>query len=589
LCTEVYTGESVLHILGVHDGHNSSAALLEDGKTTWAIQEERMVNRKNEPGLPYKAIEHIVRNTAEDLDKVVLATNFIHEADWYRKQDFWEKGKKDYYLNKVTWPFKKRFSSYFVNRLRDRKRELGKWLAHLGMPGWDETNIQSVEHHLAHAASAYYGGGFTPDEEVVIFTADGSGDGLSATVSWGDGLAGEIRRWSQSTRDESIGEIYSLTTYYLGFRPWEHEYKLMGMAPYSRVDEGILRGLNKLIYVDKGRFNTTMSADFAYEYLKKLYYRKRFDTICATIQFWFEEMMTRWIKSSLEEFLPSGYGPVKIACAGGDYMNVKANMSIAAMEEVKDIFITPSAGDESTSIGAAMEVYADYCWQHGENPLRKITPFGPLYLGPQADPLLIEESLKNQETGHWQVHVEDNVEKYVAELLEEDKIVARCSGRCEFGARALGNRTIMANSQNQDNITELNARIKHRDFWMPFTPSVMYEERLRLVDNPKNIEANYMIMAFNSLPDGQRELKAAMHPYDLTIRPQQVRREWNPSYWETLRQWHRVSGCGGFLNTSFNLHGFPIVKDSRLALHTMKYSGLEYLIVDDHVVQKIGD
>ena len=583
--TEVYTGESDLYILGVHDGHNSSAALLKDGIITWAIQEERMCNRKNEPGIPYSAIKHIGQQMTDNFDVVVLATNFIHEADWYRKQEFWERGKKDWYINKVTWPFKKRFNPYFKNRLRDRKRELGKYLAFLGFPGWDETNIQSVEHHTAHAASAYYGSHYMDDDEIVIFTADGSGDGLSATVS--DGLNGEMHRVSASTRDESIGEIYSLTTYYLGFRAWEHEYKLMGMAPYSKVDEGILRGLNKLIHVKNGKFHATQSADFAYDYLKKLYYRKRFDSICATIQFWFEEMMKRWIISSFDTFLRPSEIPVKIACAGGDYMNVKANMLIAAMDEIEDLFITPSAGDESTSIGAAMKIYADYCFEHGMNPMKEIKPFGPLYLGPDADPSLIDDALKNQETENWQVWEERNVEKFVAELLAENKIVARCSGRCEFGARALGNRTIMANAQDPDNITELNARIKHRDFWMPFTPSVMYEERKRLVNNPKDIRAPYMILAFNSLPDGQRELKAAMHPYDLTIRPQQVEKEWNPGYWETLRQWHRASGCGGFLNTSFNLHGYPIVKDSEFAVHTMKYSGLEYLVVDNYVVQKI--
>lgn len=573
--------------LGVHDGHNASACLLEHGRITWAIQEERMVNRKNEPGIPFGAIKHIGKQVIENFDMVVLATNFIHEADWYRAQSHWERGKRDWVINKVTWPFKKRFNPYFVHRLRDRKRALGKYLATIGHPGWGENNIQSVEHHKAHAATAYYGSHYTADDEIMIFTGDGSGDGLSATVSLG--FDGEMHRLSSSTRDESIGEIYSLTTYYLGFRPWEHEYKLMGMAPYSRVDEEILRGLNDLMHTSNGKFYTSQSADFAYDYIKKLYYRKRFDVICATIQFWFETMMKKWMLSAFDTFRQPNEIPVKIACAGGDYMNVKANMHLVDMPEISDIFITPSAGDESTSIGAAMEIYARYCREHGMNPKDEITPFGPLYLGPQANPLLIEDALKMQETPDWQVHREANVEKFVAELLEENKIVARCSGRLEFGARALGNRTIMANAMDPDNITELNARIKKRDFWMPFTPSIMHEERKRLVDNPKDIKAPYMILAFNSLEDGRRELKAAMHPYDLTIRPQQVQREWNPGYWETLRQWHRASGCGGFLNTSFNLHGYPIVKDSPVALNTMKHSGLEYLVVDNHVVQKIGD
>lgn len=574
-----------MKILAIHDGHCSSAALLEDGRITWAIQEERMINIKNEPGMPFHAIRHICKHTADNFDDVVLATRFIHEADWYRKQDFWERGKKDWFLNKITWPFKKRFDPYFTNRLRDRKKILGKYLDELGFPGWNENNIKCVEHHTAHAASAYYGSQYISDDKIMIYTADGSGDGLSATVSIGQN--GEMKRLTQSTRDESIGEVYSLTTHYLGFKAWEHEYKLMGMAPYSRIDEEIIRGLNNLIQVNKGKFDAKLSADFAYDYIKQLYYRKRFDNICASIQLWFEEMMKNWVLSTFDKFLELNEVPVKIACAGGDYMNVKANMLIAGMGEVEDIFITPSAGDESTSIGAAMKVYADYCLEQGMDPMKEIAPFGPLYLGPEADPTLIEEVLKKQGTEGWQFWYEDNVEKFIAELLMDNKIVARCSGRCEFGARALGNRTIMANAQNPDNITELNARIKGRDFWMPFTPSIMYEERKRLIDNPKDIRAPYMIMAFDSLPDAKRELKAAMHPWDYTIRPQVVEKEWNPTYWETLRQWHRASGCGGFLNTSFNLHGYPIVKDSEMALHTMKHSGLEYLVIDRFVVRKV--
>lgn len=565
----------------MHDGHNASAALLEDGEITWAIQEERMVNRKNEPGMPAHAINFILNQVTEPIDDVVLATEFIHEPKWYREQAFWEKTKQDYYINKITWPFRKRLSPYFKNRLRDRKIILANVLAKNFR--WAPEDIKTVNHHVAHAASAFYGSHYAPGEEITIITADGSGDSLSATVSIGN-QDGELLRdpSKNSTRDESIGEIYSLTTHYLGFKAWEHEYKLMGMAPYSQIDEEILDGLNSIMTLHKGKFMSTISADFAYDYLKHLYYRKRFDRICASLQFWFEEMMKGWVIQLLESYRMSG----KIACAGGDFMNVKANMVLAQDPHIEDIFITPSSGDESTSIGAAMKVYADWCIEHGIHPKSSITPLGPLYLGPHADPSKIEGALKGQGTEHWQVWEEDNIEKYTAELLSEGNIVARCSGRLEFGARALGNRSILADASNLDNITELNARIKHRDFWMPFTPSLMYEERKRLINNPKDIRAPYMIMAFPSLPDGEAELKAAMHRYDHTIRPQVVEKSWSPSYWETLRQWHRSSGCGGFLNTSFNLHGYPIVKDSVMAVDTMLKSDLEYLIVDNYVVKK---
>jgi len=210
-------------VIGCHDGHNASACLLKDGELVYAIQEERLVNRKNEPGMPVNAINYIIEHEPE-IDLVALATLFIHEAEWYKTSGHWEKGVKDYYLNKLTWPFKKRFSPYFTNRLANRKKELRNILFKAGVSEIPE--IQVVEHHTAHAAAAYYSSPFDVDDEVLIITADGSGDGKSASVNktMNDGFT----RVAANSRDESPGEIYSLFTYLLGFKPWEHEYKLMG-------------------------------------------------------------------------------------------------------------------------------------------------------------------------------------------------------------------------------------------------------------------------------------------------------------------------------------------------------------------------
>lgn len=555
--------------------------MLEDGVVTWAIQRERMTNKKNDSGMPEEPIAEILKQLTGDLDEVALATYFIHERDWFIDQLFWkEKTKRDAIINAVIWPLKKRFDPYFVNRTRDRQRFLGKVLEKHGFPGWDESNIKVVEHHMAHAASAFYGSHYEAEEQVLILTADGSGDGLSSTVSLGT-MEGKILRMPDysSTRDGSIGEIYSLVTYYLGLRPWNDEFKVMGMAPYSRPHAKIMKGLQRMIQLREGRFEAgEVSAKFAYGELMKLLHRKRFDHICASVQFWFEKMMEFWVEYLLE----IGYSG-KLAAAGGCFMNVKANSLISQMEKVEDMFIFPSAGDESTCIGAAMYVYAEWCLEHGIHPKKQIPPIGPLYLGPHANGEGLEDMVKKF---GWSVHREDNVEKLVAQALDDGEIVARCSGRLEFGARALGNRTIMADARQLDVKVPLNARIKHRDFWMPFAPSVNHREQYRLIDNPKEIKAPYMIMAFPSREQGRDELKAAMHPYDFTIRPQVVEKEWNPGYWRILDEWYRQSKCGGFLNTSFNLHGYPIVKDEEVALWTMQNCDLDCLIVDNWVVTK---
>ena len=565
-------------VLGIHDGHCSSAALLVNGVTTKAVQEERFVNIKNESGMPVNSISYCLDEVGK-LDEVVLATKFIHKADWYRKQEFWEKTAQDYYWNKLTWWLRKRVDPYFRNRLSDRKKELGKILQKQGFI-FPPEKIKVVEHHTAHAASAYYGSDYQLDEKVTVITADGSGDGLSATVSRGkDGI---LRRDIVSTRDESIGEIYSLTTHYLGFRPWEHEYKLMGLAPYSEREASITDGLFSIMGVSDGRFTTKLSADFAYDYLKRLYYKKRFDRICASLQYWYEVMMLKWIKELVVDKDYSG----KIACAGGDFMNVKANQIIAQQPFIEDMFVFPSSGDESTSIGACMKVYADYCLEHGLHPLEEVSPIEALYLGPPA----MEKNQKEIEAQcaqrGWSCWEEDNVDTYIVDLLEEGKIVARCSGRLEFGARALGNRSILADGSDVNIKTPLNAQVKHRDFWMPFAPSILEGEDKRLIHNPNNIRSPYMIMAYDSTEEGRKELAAAMHPYDFTLRPQIVERDWNSEYWDILQKWHSRTGYGGLLNTSFNVHGKPIVKDWETALWTLEQTGLENLVIENLVIKK---
>jgi len=571
------TGYSVL---GVHDGHCASAALMVDGKIVKATQEERFVNTKNEPGVPFNAIEYCVRDI-ERLDEVALGTTFIHKADWYREQDFWEeKTEVKYILNRIGWRFRRRLDPYFTNNAETRKKMLSKILSRL-LIDFPADQIKVLEHHTSHAASAFYGSHYAPGHKVKVFTADGSGDGLSASYSIG-GEDGVLRRQKTWSRDQSVGEIYSLTTYYLGFRPWEHEYKLMGMAPYSQVDTELLAGLFDIITVEGEGFKARVSAKFALDRLKQIYYRKRFDRICATIQAWFQLVMDGWIRLHIE-----GEAPGPIACAGGDFMNVKANSEIVNNPYITDMFVVPSAGDESTSIGACMKVYADYCVEHGLHPKEEITPLGPLYLGPHAEETDTETLLKKAKAEHgWEYWYEDNINTHVVDLLSEGEIVARCSGRLEFGARALGNRTILADASNMQIKVPLNAQVKHRDFWMPFAPSVLYEERKRLMDNPKDIRSPYMIMAYKSTEDGKRELAAGMHPWDFTIRPQNVERAWNPDYWDILNKFFRKTGNGGLLNTSFNLHGRPIVKNNELALWTMENTGLENLVIGNWAIIK---
>jgi len=580
-----------MNVLGIHDGHSASACLLVDGKLQSAIQEERMVNRKNMPGMPVNAIREILRNH-RDVDEVALATNFIHEPSWFRKkgesrfrkQDLWEKNRTDRIINKFSWPLRRNFDPYFRNRLKERLDLLQGILFPELFPSMDQCPpITVVDHHTAHAATAYYGSHYDKEDSVLVLTADGSGDGVSSTVS--KGYAGEMERLSETTRGGSVGELYSLTTHYLGFRAWEHEYKLMGMAPYSYPDRYIVDQLHQAIQVDnKARFVSNINTDYAYGWLAKLYKRKRFDRICASLQAWFEEIMANWVIAA-SDMMPIAETPVKLACAGGTFMNVKGNQVISEREEVRDMFIFPSAGDESTSVGAAMHVYAKDCLEHGENPKEKIEPISNLYLGPMDQSSFFLD-YKPPEGIEIQEHSSRDVTEIVAESLARGEIVARCSGRCEFGARALGNRSIMAKASDHDITDLLNASIKHRDFWMPFAPSILEEDQGKLIENPKCLKAKWMIQAFNTTEEGYRQLKAATHPYDKTARPQTVDKS-NGDYYKILEMFKEKSGFSGLLNTSFNLHGFPIVKDAEIAMDTFLGSGLKKMVVGNYVITKV--
>jgi carbamoyltransferase len=179
-----------------------------------------------------------------------------------------------------------------------------------------------------------------------------------------------------------------------------------------------------------------------------------------------------------------------------------------------------------------------------------------------------------------------NINLTIAKLLAENKIVARCSGRMEFGARALGNRSILANPSDFTNLNTINEAIKCCDFWMPFTPSILEEEMPRYIQNHDRIFAPYMCITFDSTPEARRDLRAALHPKDFTVRPQCVIKAWNPDYHEIISEFKRLTGIGGVLNTSFNLHGEPNVCSPADAIHTLDNSGLNYLAMGSYLLSK---
>lgn len=562
-------------VLGIHDGHNSGACLLRNGNVIAAISEERLSRIKNDAGYPRMAVKKVLELTdtqTEDIDLIALAGKFSHKKDFYLSWEWYKVGYKE----QLEYDANKNKKEQMVNeRLTKRKAEILKNL------NITENKIVVVEHHLAHAASAYYACPWI-NERVLVLTCDGSGDGICATVNIGD--TGQLSRISQTENHASIGKIYSRITLLLGMKPWEHEYKIMGLAPYAD-EKGALKSygvLNTLLEVqdDSITFSrkSNLSTNFCYQYLKTELENHRFDWIAGAVQKLTEDLLIKWIRNAIKNT-----GIRKLACAGGVFMNVKANMLILEMDEVDSLFIFPSGGDESLAIGAAYSVYADYLSKIGQKI--NTTPISLVYFGPSYSNEEIEESVTSLDD-NYTVEYHDDINEYVAESLVKGDIIARFNERMEFGARALGNRSILADPSKYEKVREINMAIKQRDFWMPFAPTILSEKQDDLIINSKNVKVPFMTLAFRTRERAHKELVSAIHPYDFTARPQVLEKQHNINYHELITQFYKLTGIPAVLNTSFNLHGEPIVCSPLDAIQTLQNSGLQCLAMGNYFIRK---
>jgi carbamoyltransferase len=562
-------------VLGINDGHDAGAALVRNGKVLSALQEERPRNIKHYTGTPECAIREVFKIASvhpSEVDLIAMSglVGQLAPLDERPLSVRLYEGLSPYVASHS-------FAKLYVrvlHRLRKMER-LRKVFVGLGV---EDKEAVFVEHHLAHASCAYRSCPWPFDEPVLILTADGAGDGLSSTVSVGE--KGQIRRIAESTYYDSLGNVlYSEVTRYLGLRPWDHEYKVMGLAPYGRPEYCIDR-VKKIIRVNPKNPLEFQNRIRAYcqnvqPKLRKMLAGQRFDNVAAATQLWFEALMTDWVRHSIEKT-----DIHRIACAGGLFLNVKANKRIIEMPEVEDAFFYPAAGDDGTPVGAALQGYYAFCLAVGIKPEKHSV--NDVYYGPSYSDDAVREVL--QKTG-WIKKAEycKDVDSVVGELVSKGKIVARFQGRLELGPRALGNRSILADAKDLKVVRRINFAIKQRDFWMPFAPT-MLESRIDeyLV---KGRSAPYMIMAFDTT-EKRNEIIGAVHQYDFSCRPQTLNDSWNPNYEKVLKTFEENTGAGGLLNTSFNLHGYPIVCTPEQAVWTLENSGLDTMAIGNYVVEK---
>lgn len=596
-----------MKILGIYWGLSSTAALLIDNEIKSAVSEERFTRVKNDDVFPKESIRYVLEANglrAQDLDGVAIASNdqylpysILQKSRWsiedyVREQtDRWypriyegaEVSDLDVFADKINrglYP-----ESYWAKTTdglkdqvetfsEDRKKIFSDFLE------IDPVKIQTILHHKAHAYYAYYSSPFR-GEDVLCMTMDGWGDGANGSIGVFD-QAGEFR-FELETANCNIARIYRYITLVLGMKPNEHEYKVMGLAPYGkdRIAQKPYEVFKETLVVDGLDFKWNVEPKDSYFWFRDRLQGCRFDGIAAGLQRWAEELLTEWVANSVEHF---GIG--KLVLSGGASMNIRANGKIAELPGVKDLFVGGSGSDESLALGSAFCLAEDLHKKAGDAWQAERVPYlERLYLGPEADLATEQEAVDGLDPNKY--GIESGIDSArVAELLASGKILARCAGRMEFGQRSLGNRSILADPTEPDVITTINAAIKNRDFWMPFAPVVLDSHAEHYVDNPKNLKSPHMTIGFESTNTGWDDMRAGCHPADRSARAQILTEQANPGLYAILTEFKKQTGRAALINTSFNLHGFPIVNTPVEAIDVLERSGLHGLILNHFLILK---
>ena len=582
-------------VLGISETHCATAAILRDGAVIGCASEERFTRLKNDAGYPRLAVDALLRELRlwpEQIDLVALAGRRAYAREWMNRVLHDSEYAREYYGVRLQEPaagLGKRARKLgarlgLIEPARGKftlseSERLGLVTGHLGLGA---ERIVTLDHHTCHAAAAYFGSPFAGAPALVL-TNDNSGDGLCATASQAVGTT--LRRQEAApSAPGSLGSFYSFVTLVLGMKFGEHEYKVMGLAPYApaRAVERATAALGAvfgLVEETPARFAWRHPGG-RYRLLMESTLGLRFDAVAGAAQQVVEDLLLRWARLMRER-----YGGERLTLGGGVFMNVKANMRLAAEEWVRDLFVFPSCGDESNAVGAAYLGYLDLCARAGTAATP--VPFGPAYLGPSIDDAEVEALVHARDlAARHKVSEPAQMEARIADLLVSDGVVARCAGRMEFGARALGNRSILANPGDHRVVGLINRMIKSRDFWMPFAPSVLREREADYIVNPKGLASPYMMLAFPTNPKRRDEIIAAVHPQDGTARAHLVDEAWNPSYHRVIREFETRTGTGAVLNTSFNLHGEPLVGSPADAVDTFERSGLPHLALGRFLISK---
>ena len=559
-----------MNILGIsYSLHESAACLLQDGKLVFACAEERLSRLKQDHRFPVRAIQaalDFAGLTIGDVDHVALGWSPPGVTQRHNLR----------MLLTGDWPRSKmRFERVFMSWLKDLRHKGGQ--VDFERAFGPAKDFHFINHHLAHALSAWSLSGFDDSAVLVI---DGRG-ASEATTLW-HAKEGRIKLLEQYDYPDSIGVFYAGITQMLGFAPLSDEWKVMGLASYGQPKFD----LSKLIQVSEDGYHVERrrffgQTDYDQTGLEPVTgpmrdpeaeLTQRDKDLAHSAQLACEKAMMALLRR-----VTKLTGSRRLCLAGGVALNCKANGELIRSGLIDDIYVQPAAGDDGVCIGAAYAVYQKLGQQIPQHVI------GHSYLGTEHSNEEIEKVLKVYKLNYKRV---TDAPKAAARLLANDKLVGWFQGRMEFGPRALGARSILSDARSEANRDKVNEAVKFREGWRPFAPSVLAERGHLYFKDYR--PSPYMILSFWATEEGKAKIPAVVH-VDGSCRVQTVTRDTNPRYYDMLTEFERLTGVGVCMNTSFNLKGDAIVESPKDAVQTFYTSGLDYLVIGDFVVGKSGD
>ena len=590
--------------------HDSAAALLVDGKIMAAAQEERFTRIKHDPSFPINAIKYCLHAEAihiAELDAIVFydkpLLKFERLLETY--YGFAPKGVASFVTAIPVWIKEKLFLKRIIHE------ELAK------IDGYEKrkTKLLFPEHHLSHAASAFFPSSF---DEAAILTIDGVGEWATASISFGKGNS--ITNIKELHFPHSVGLLYSAFTFYLGFTVNSGEYKLMGLAPYGIPDSDEVNRFARIIKTELTDLKDDGSVWLNQKYFNystglRMVKEKKWEKL-----FGFErrqpEAKIEQCHSNLalatqqvtEEIIIKMAGEAKkvtgaknICLAGGVALNCVANGKLLAAGLFDDIFIQPAAGDAGGAVGAALA--AHFIYFGNERKISHPDGMNGTFLGPEFSPTEIEHTAKSFKAKYIKFENLDDLTGHVAQIIADGNVVGWFQGRMEFGPRALGNRSILGDARNTEMQLKLNLKIKYRESFRPFAPSVLAEDCAEYFDLAK--PSPYMLLVANvqqkhlfDFPENYFELPLMERLYfkrsdipsvthiDCSARIQTVHKETNERYWKLIDQFKKLTEYGVIVNTSFNVRGEPIVCSPTDAYKCFMRTEMDYLVIGDYLFVK---